>query len=746
MRRIGPGMGAFVCSLLALQAALAADRVVRLQAVDPGKPFPPEMVRPEGRTRWDLTGIAPGQAWTRVLEATGKEVVVQDAGEVGPDRSSARSVHLVDPSGGDAALRWAIPDRYPDDLRPGSRREFALEERSGGGTETLRVDVETVGVGWVHLPSGPREVALERALVTRESSSGSPAVTLVHRWVDPRAGVVAEISGLASPDRRGRLQATDASVAVEVLLGAADLKIYADELWLGNYRGLNYAWDKGSGTAISSLTSPSYSTMGNLIAASSWNFSGVTSGTEVASSTTPVNSSETCNSTQCGYSSTGVSLERTDRSFNVPANLDKTNDVAVREDRANDVTIWIRAGAQHEGKSGTFGSGESRFCYYGTDLNGKVRTQIPLWRFSHQDAAGWYFQAGDTWGPTQPFNCEQNIFNQLCGASQFLDKIYVAGSSVDSQCAHTGKQYSEVVKGGVVTLPSGHTFNSLVVRQIADFCVYLASSCLHIFKADEVRTYVYLWQVPHLGSVIMLQSPQTVADGTSFTTLNMTQITYGLYPPRTITVTGSTADSVSLSWDPGLDTHRIGGYKVYWDTDSGGSSGYAFNSTSNPGQVAFSGTTATVSGLAGGTTYYFTVTSLSTYTDPSSGVVTAYESLVYPTQVYGDPSYVYPIEVQAATTAPPCTPGATVTGLTENRLAPGGIHFCWNADATDTGDCLVGYRLLVSNGAQSRTAFVPLQDTTGTETCADVSPYPGGDQNLFLVVAVGTGGEGPRGE
>ncbi len=738
-------LAGFASLLLGVTIASAGAREVTLFEVDPGKGIPPEMARPEGRTRWDLTGVAPGRSWTRRLEDGGKGVALRDvAGGLDPAASHA----IVDPAGGDAALRWELPDRYPDDLRPGARQSLRLEEQKGSSSDRLSIDLETVGVGWVHLPSGPREAALQRAhLVRVDGATGARTETLVHRWVDPRAGIVAEITGPASADGTTRLVVTSATVLDKVLLGAATLKIYADELWQGNYQAMNYGWDRGTGTAISSLTTPSYSNMGNLIAADTWDFSPTTSGAEIAATTTPVNSAETCNFAQCGYTIPGASLERTDKNFNVPASLDKTNDIAVREDRPTDVTVWIRAGAQHEGKSGTFGSGESRFCYFGTDPNGKVRTQVPLWQFQHQDAGGWYFQAGDTWGGT-PFNCEQNIFNQLCGASQFLDKLYVAGSSAGGNCStHSGRQYSEVVKGGVVTLPSGHTFNSLIVRQIADFCVYLTSGCSSLFRADEVRTFVYLWQVPHLGSVVFLQSPQTVADGSSFTTVNMTNVSFGLYPPRTITVTGSTSTSVSLDWDPGTDRHRISRYKVYWDTHSGGSGGYGFNSVNNPGQVSFAGTTATVSGLQPGYTYYFTVTSLSDFTDPSSGVVTTYESLVYPTQVYGDPAFVYPLEVQAAT---PCTPTSPVQNLLLDKVPPAppgtGIHFCWNPYAADPGPgCLVGYRVLVSGTPQSRGAFAPLVDSP-SGTCVDSTPYPDGDLNFFLVVPLGTGGEGPRGE
>jgi hypothetical protein len=44
---------------------------------------------------------------------------------------------------------------------------------------------------------------------------------------------------------------------------------------------------------------------------------------------------------------------------------------------------------------------------------------------------------------------------------------------------------------------------------------------------------------------------------------------------------------VSLSWNPGNDTRRIDGYKIYRDTDSGSSTPYAFNSLTNAGQATW---------------------------------------------------------------------------------------------------------------------------------------------------------------
>ncbi len=289
---------------------------------------------------------------------------------------------------------------------------------------------------------------------------------------------------------------------------------------------------------------------------------------EAAYTTTTVSAAETCNSTQCGYTSAGGNLLRRDVRFSSPSGLEKFNSVEVREQRAGDVTLWLRAGAQKEGKTGAFGSGESRFCY--DPATG--RTPVPVWRLPHQDANGWYVQAGDHW-EAGPFNCEQNIFNTVCGSGGVVPLLYSKACGT-----HTGKQLGDVLKGGVVTVPSGHTFNALLTRTVADFCVYTGASCF--FNTDEVRTVVYLWQVPRLGTVARIQSAQNVANYTSFTTLDETDFGFGLFPPRTIAVTGRGDHAVDLSWDPGLDVHRISGYRVYWDTDSGGASSYANDSVS----------------------------------------------------------------------------------------------------------------------------------------------------------------------
>jgi hypothetical protein len=735
-----------------------SETIVRMAKADLAS-LPKDLVSPEGRTRWDLRGAKLQQGFLRTLTADAGRVVRHDEG------TGDRDLAWTDPSGGDAAIRLARPDLFRFDLRPGARVQYFVDEGIPGRlgerpAGRLLLTSTIVGIGWAHLPSGPREVVLERLLVQRAPQGGRDFAPerLTHRFIDPSVGVVAEISGPPTADGRGRAGIDAASLTDVVLAGAANLRLYVHDVWNTPFSTLLYSHDRaaldsttctgkgapmacctgpheGACTPVSAFSAVPVTTIGDLINLSSWDFTPVTTGVEVGSTTAPINSSETCNYAQCGYTEAGAVLDRTDRSFDNLTNLDKINNSLVLENRTSDSVIWMRSGSQHEGESGSFGSGESRFCY--TTFGGVTRTPAPLWDLTHQDAPGAerYMLPGDTWTST-PFNCEQNLFNQICGQSQFLDKLY-AKACTGTTGAHAGTQSGATMKNGVVTLATGHTFNAMLAKNVADFCVYTASGCSSLFKVDEARTINYLWQVPWIGTVVRLESVQNATDLTSWSMIQEGPVAYGPFPPVTIQATGSTDTTVSLSWNPGNDTHRIVGYKVYWDTDSGAASSYAFNSAANPGQATITGTTATITGLTAGTTYFFTVTTLATYTDPSSGIVTNYESLLYPTQVSGDPSFVYPVEVQATTTGGVCIPTAEVQGLTVDYASGGAITICWNAV---NDPCLQGYRVLGANTPEAAANFSTVADT-GVGTCwtgTTASRY-------FLVVALGTGGNGPWG-
>ncbi len=746
MRRLKTGLCLVALATPAL-AATTTVREVQTRSVALASPHPADLTSPEGKTRWHLESIILGAAST-VATSNRHEGLVQETRRTG----QATATRLVF-SGADAE-RWLLPDHDPAQMKMGARVFLRFDETREGLADRLAAEVATVGIGWLHLPGNPQEVVLQRVLLRRQLAGerGMRPDLVIHRWVSPHQGVLAEISGPASADGRTRLAVGSVDVVENVLSGAADLKLYADQLYRGSLVDVKYGYDKAAGTpvAVSSLVpDPGINNICDLVNLSSWDFSGTTTGGETATTDTAVSAAETCNSARCGYAGYPPGgpletplLERLDS--NLTGTIRKDNQVVQRENRATDVTFWLRAGTQKEGVSGAFGSGETRFCF--TDETGKPRNEVPLWQMTHSDANGWYTQAGDTWSsiPVVSPACEESFYTGVCGAggSTYWGRACTTGGQ-----PFGGTQSGKIVKGGVVTLPSGHTLNALVVRNTTEFCNYLGSSCF--FVINTVRTIVYYWQVPYLGSVVLLRGPlqsdftpaELTAGAetpcTTFTQLDFTDIGYGLFPPVSITTGSVTDTTVSLSWNPGNDVHRIVGYKIYWDTDPGASTAYAFNSAANPGQVSFAGTTATISGLTPGATYYFTVTSLSDFTDPSSSVTTQYESIRYPTTVSGDPSFSYPIEVAGTTT---CISGGTPTreviGLTVDKTSPN-VHACWNAT---THACAIGYDVLQTDDVKTDLNW-SVAGQVGLTTCWDGNP----SQTYLLIRARGTGGTGPWG-
>ena len=737
------------CAASAATAATTTLRESRIRTVAAGEPLPADLLSPEGKTRWNLESLTSSAARTVAI-------LRQDQGLVRESRRPGEpSVERSTISGPDAE-RWLLPDHDAAQMKMGTRVVLEFNETQDGLVDRLIADVVTVGIGWVLLPDDPEEVVLQRVLVLRQRA-GERAMRpelLIHRWVSPREGVLATISGPASADGKTRLAVGSIEFSEKAAASAATTKLYADQIYRGAFVDLKYGFDKrGAATnpiPVSSVVPDAgINNMCDLVNLNTWDFSGVTSGQETATTETLATLAETCNAPNCGYAGyppggtlEPVILERLDR--NLTGTIRKDNQIVQRENRATDVTLWLRAGSQNENVSGGFGSGETRFCF--TDQVGFPRYEVPIWRMPHNDAGGWYTQAGDTWSSDPATTCVQSFYNCQCGScGGLLQTLWSKACSSGGQ-NFSGTQNGKIVKGGVVKLPSGHTFNAVLLRNTTEFCTYSGSGCS--FQLATVRTIVYIWQAPFVGSVALLRGPQrsdfTAAEisagaetpCTNFTTIEFTDISYGLLPPVSITAGAATDTTVALSWNPGNDTHRINGYKIYWDTDPGASTAYAFNSVANSGQVAFAGATATISGLTPGTTYYFTVTSLSDYTDPSTSVVTRYESIRYPTTASGDPSFSYPIEVTATTTGGSCIPTLTVTGLTVDKATPN-VHVCWQAT---TDPCAVGYDVLASDDKTSDASWTVVGQV-GLTTCWDGDPA----HTYLLVRARGTGGNGPWG-
>jgi hypothetical protein len=507
----------------------------------------------------------------------------------------------------------------------------------------------------------------------------------------------------------------------------------------------------------------------------SWDFSGIHPATlsdlkRTATTTTPINADETPNWEACGFNPGNAFPQRTlgreDKGYAAAPHIPTLNSFERGDDE-----IWMRGAIRFEGVNGALGEGESHVCYFGGG-----RTEVPLFRFPNADAGGSYMDMGDTWTHT-PFACEPNIVHPAT--------VHVKPCNSPNG-TFAGTQSGAIVNEGVVKLPSGHRLRTLVVRSTVEYCVYLGSTCF--VKIDEVRTVLYLWQAPHLGTVVRLQSnkialstPPGPPHVQGFTHLSEIDVKYGPLPPLSVTVGAVTGDSVALSWDPGAITEHIDGFRIYWDTESGGQcstggedcnadhpgagyctagqvccptpgdvcDGYDFDSASHPGQVTFGAgtppTSATIDGLDPGTTYRFTVTAVSNFTDPATSDVTTYESLLYPARLPAVPQDL-PVEVSATTTGGGGPAGAVPDGderpgpqLLVGKGAGNEIDLVWG-DSCLAGDTEYG----VYEGALgSYASHLPVTCMTGGAT--NHSFVPSGGHRFYVVVPSNGSFEGSYG-
>src|SRR5262249_28475195 len=239
------------------------------------------------------------------------------------------------------------------------------------------------------------------------------------------------------------------------------------------------------------------------------------------------------------------------------------------------------------------------------DPNSNNRKPVAQIHFPQLDGARRYTKDGDS-TRSETWSCKPVLYT---GASCNAGTQTVSFAKKDAQHPD-GDSKNLVVDEGVVILPSGHHLNALLLRNITEVGMFIDSGC-NTSAGPGLRQVRCVWVVPRIGGVVALTSQDEIAPAelpNGWSTVKETMVAYGLLPPLSVTVTDTDDTKATLSWNPGAITSHISRYKIYWDTDSGAASSYAFNSDANPGQVSFSGTTATITGLTPNTTYYFTVT------------------------------------------------------------------------------------------------------------------------------------------
>lgn len=636
--------------------------------------------------------------------------------------------------------RWTGEVRFPIgeeflqrshwDFRPSGTPEAlpAVQIVSAGdpGAAGEVLEAEPLGSGTVAVPPGEFPAILRRERVRTDQG-----IAIQYRWIASGNVTLALVRGPVGTAGPG-FESASLVERLEAGTPEAGLRVYRDRfITPDTFDTLVYAIDVSPSqdpavtVPLSGLTTQGYSTGAAMATATTWDFTPAASlpHAVIAQTDVPVSAAETCNFDECGYIFAGTDYISRQDNLTSGAKTTAAFDISPAGDR-----IYLRAGSQYEGTNS-----ENRFCYDGATDRGEV----PQYVFPNLDGARYYMQLGDPAWTGTTFTCDLNLFNTNCGADEPLKP---RENRVNACQDHTGRFNFLLTSEGTAKLPSGHWADVLVMRQVADFCVYFASSsCGNLaIVLQRVRQPVILFLSPTAGSVVQVNGPLLASDFNTWTGVNESLIQVALLPPLSIQLTGATDTTVSLSWDPGNQMGYVDRAKVYWDTDSGGATAYAFNSDTHPGQVTFGTNSATISGLTAGQAYFITVTLLDSFTEPGSNppLTLEYESFLFP-KTFGGNGATYPVEIQAATAAPGCTPTGEVQNLRIDHAAGGQQIFTWDPLADP---CVDHYVLLGAASPSIEANFTTVTQTAGTSfTGNPASKY-------YIVAAEGVSGQrGPLG-
>src|SRR5262249_1638614 len=114
-------LGAAASDPAPIRQARMADVVLTGETTD--------LLRPEGKTRWDRSGLKVGPGHVRTLRPDGDGIALTD--------ETTATIRYAD-TDGISARRWLLPDGDHEKLRPGTRERLELIETRGGVETRLR--------------------------------------------------------------------------------------------------------------------------------------------------------------------------------------------------------------------------------------------------------------------------------------------------------------------------------------------------------------------------------------------------------------------------------------------------------------------------------------------------------------------------------------------------------------------------------------------------------------------------------
>ena len=210
------------------------------------------------------------------------------------------------------------------------------------------------------------------------------------------------------------------------------------------------------------------------------------------------------------------------------------------------------------------------------------------------------------------------------------------------------------------------------------------------------------------GTLVLISMQRSAGQFAADSSCNSTGIT-------SLTVTPGDSQ-VSLSWCEPVDNNPQAPL-AYYNIYIGSSSSVSTSGTPAAAVYDASTTSATVTGLTNGTTYYFVVQARAKSGHPIS--TSAAES--------------------ATPMAPPSVPDAP-TGLTASA-GDSEVSLTWTAPASDNGSPVASYNVYAGTSAGGENYDTPAATVSGTS--ATVTGLTDGTTYYFVVTAVSDAGEGP---